>query len=176
MNAVVANPVLPAASSRSRGPRKLNAAAFGLALGLSAIGACSTKPQEIGRSGILGRYELGTLSAQIGPEIGVLPAAAATEVTLEDRGYVLLSRSLTTDNAELVARKADAIVFDKVSVSIYLTATGTGLDIRFGALGDRVPSYALMEAILARLGLVDQQPPASSAPSGSDSGSASTQN
>ncbi len=121
--------------------------------GLAALAAgCRSQPQPIGQTGVQADYGLGTLKAEISPQVSVVAATTAAEIALRQRGYTIESRVGTHDEGLVVARRARAALWESVRVSTYLTPSGTGLSVWVTPVGEEVTSRVVMEAILARLG------------------------
>jgi hypothetical protein len=130
---------------------------FALALAaLPSLAACATRSDRHGDDrSIRAVYTFGTLSCELPSTVPVLTAAAAAETTLRRRGYVITESGGTSDQARIVARIGGRDHGDDETTIIQsrVSRTGTMLTIHSGPLGDEVASRAILDGVLASLGL-----------------------
>jgi hypothetical protein len=124
-----------------------------LAIALTALlPACSARVGLAGHGSTLASYSMGTLKAEVGPEVPILTAAVAAEQTLRARGYTVTQTETTDDRATVTAKWSNAGYFDKAVIDSWITTTGTALAVRLEPFGDEPTSYAIMDDLLTRLG------------------------
>jgi hypothetical protein len=150
-----ARPTPAASRPRTRIARAIAPAA--LLTAALVFGGCRATPVAAGGSGggerTSASFRLRTLRADLPPGVRVPAVAAAAEDALRDRGYAVTSSRVTEDSAHLSAAPPDADLFESVDVSARQTAGGTRVSVVCEPLGNRNRSSAILDAILARLGM-----------------------
>ena len=143
--------------ARRRSPCQALAQAALLTASLAFAG-CRATPVPSGGAGRDGQrtsasFRLRTLRADLPPSVRVPAIAAAAEDALRDRGYAVTSSRVTADSASISAEAPDAGLFESIEVSARQSARGTRVTVVCEPLGNRTLSSAVLDAILARLGL-----------------------
>lgn len=83
-----------------------------------------------------------------------VPAAIkAGEAALYGRGYTIRKSEATEDSGRVVGLPPHAGMLDEVVIWSYLTARGTKIKIRVKPLGSENKSRAILDDMLARLGV-----------------------
>lgn len=127
---------------------------FSLTLALFALPACTgPEVQSQGVSRTDASYSITTLTATLPEWVTPQAVAAAAEQTMRDRGYAVTSSVATTDSARVVGREPNAGAFKKFVVKGTWTRTGSKVTVSYEPIGDQVRSRALLDGVLARLGL-----------------------
>ncbi len=114
---------------------------------------CATEPRLQGRSEIVASHQGRTLTAELPDRVRVPGALAAAAAALADRGYAIEHRRMTTDAGQIVARRPSAPAPERVIVRSRLTSRAVGVSITLEPLGDEVAARAILDDVLARLGL-----------------------
>lgn len=124
-----------------------------LTLALS-LGACAGPQVESqGSSRTAAAYSINTLTASLPEWVTPQAVAAAAEQTMRDRGYAVTSSVATTDSARVVGREPNAGAFKKFIVKGEWTRNGSKVTVSYEPFGDQVRSRAILDGVLARLGL-----------------------
>ncbi len=116
------------------------------------LGGCAPTNRTQTRSGLTARYGFRTLSTHLEPAVSVLTTVAAAEQALRARGYAIDRSEITGDEAVVVARPPRGGHYDRAVVESRVTKTGTCLAVRIEPFGNEAASYAIMDAVLLRLG------------------------
>jgi hypothetical protein len=123
-----------------------------LVMVLSA-GGCSPSLKSQGRTGITAAYRFGELRADLPDRVRVEAVLAAAESALISRGYSIRERAGTADEGRVVAEGPTQRGVSAVRVSAYVTGVGTRVAVFVGPLGDEDASRAILDAVLARMGV-----------------------
>ncbi|MFO7253456.1 MAG: hypothetical protein DIU60_022155 [Actinomycetes bacterium] len=118
----------------------------------SILGGCAPANRTQTRSGLTARYGFRTLSTHLEPAVSVLTTVAAAEQALRARGYAIDRSEVTGDEAVIVARPPRGGSYDRAVIESRVTKTGTCLAVRIEPFGNEAASYAIMDAVLLRLG------------------------
>lgn len=122
-------------------------------LGAALLAGCATQPRLQGHSETLATHSGRTLEAELPDRVRVPGALAAAAAALADRGYAIESRQMSTDSGRIVARRPSAPAVERVVVRSRLTARAVGVWITLEPFGDEVAARAILDDVLARLGL-----------------------
>lgn len=144
--------------SDARTQRVIRARSIAVALGASALmgalGACATtEVQTQGDSRTQASYTLPKLTASLPEWVTPRAVAAAAEQTLRDRGYSVLSSAATTDSVKVVAKAPGTGPLKKHVVRASWNRSGSTVTVKSEPFGDETRSRAILDGILARLGL-----------------------
>lgn len=138
-------------------PRSTHApfiAIFIIAAATTAPVGCTARARVESRPGITATYAFRTLHTELEPTVSVLTAIAAAEQALRARGYSI-TKSVSCEDKGLVVAKppgASSRDLNKAVVESRVTKTGTSIQVRVEPFGDEAASYAIMDALLARIG------------------------
>lgn len=156
-----ARPRLNAPSAELRTPpalrtssARLSTLACTAAAALLVVPSCATEQVETqGASRTSASYTLPKLSTSLPEWVTPRAVAAAAEQTLRDRGYAVTSSTATTDRIKVVARAPNTGPLKRYVVKGEWTRNGSSVSVKCDPLGDEVRSRAILDGILARLGL-----------------------
>jgi hypothetical protein len=98
-------------------------------------------------------YRYRRLSADLPASARVPAVVAAAEATLRGRGYTVTAAGTTEDNGHVDATPAQAGAFESVRVGVRQSSAGTRIEILVEPAGDQVRSRAILDSILATLGI-----------------------
>lgn len=125
-----------------------------LALSTSALASCtSAEVQKQGSHQTEASYALRSLTAALPEWVTPQAVAAAAEQTFRDRGYAVTSAVSTTDSVRVVAREPNTSSLKKIVVTATWHGGGSSVSVTSMPLGDQVRSRAILDGVLARLGL-----------------------
>lgn len=128
-------------------------AAAGLVAAMLAGPGCAThRVRQRADEGITASYAFRTLYTELEPTVSVPTATAAAEQALRARGYAIAESATNEDRGVVVAKHAGAREFEKTVVESRVTKTGTSIAVRVEPFGDEAASYAIMDALLSRIG------------------------
>ncbi len=128
-------------------------AAFSLMFLAAALG-CETTTARQGSTQILAGYNIGTLEADLPDQTRPQAVIAAGEAALRHRGYSVTSNTSTADRGSVEAKPPHAGLFDGTTeVWARLGSYGTRVGVKVGLAGNETESRAILDDILARLGL-----------------------
>lgn len=134
-------------------PRTLLAALACAPFFLFFPGCAKPVPTSHGASGINATYAGRVLRADLPSGTRVPSVAAAAENAMRDRGYTIVRSETTEDNALIVGRPPRYSTGMEMVVTIATRGEGAEITLRYGTFGERSTSAAMLDAILARLGL-----------------------
>lgn len=127
-------------------------AAITAAAGL--LPACKARSAYQGADrSIVAAYRVRKLRTELPPTVRVQAVILAADAALRDRGYAVTSSRATEDAGHVEAEPRDAGSFDSVEVTARVIPAGTRIEIRVNPWGDEAKSRAILDGILARLGL-----------------------
>jgi hypothetical protein len=120
-------------------------------LGVAALLAtgCAARPRG---NGITASYCFRTLYTELEPTVSVVTATTAAEQALRARGYSIAASSTSEDRGVVIGKHSGAREFEKAVVESRVTKTGTSIAVRLEPFGDEAASYAIMDALLSRIG------------------------
>lgn len=115
---------------------------------------CETTTARQGSSQILAGYNIGTLEADLPEQTRPQAVIAAGEAALRHRGYSVTSNTSTADRGSVEAKPPHGGFFDGTTeVWARLGSYGTRVGVKVGLAGNETESRAILDEILARLGL-----------------------
>ncbi len=121
---------------------------------MGSLGACATtEVQTQGDSRTQASYTLPKLSASLPEWVTPRAVAAAAEQTLRDRGYAVTSSSVTTDSVKVIAKEPNTGPLKRHVVKASWNRSGSTISVKSDPFGDETRSRAILDGILARLGL-----------------------
>lgn len=97
-------------------------------------------------------WAVGTLLAELPPEIPVQTAGSAAEQVLRNRGYTITSRGRTGDGVELIGEGPTIGSLPNVMIRITPSGGGALMAIKVGLIGEETVSRVLLEDVLRVLG------------------------
>lgn len=119
-----------------------------------ASGGCHGVVGPQGRGGqVEGTYYGGTLWADVPASVRVRGIVAAADQGLRDRGYAVKRVAATDEAGKVTAEPPRAGLLESVEVSVRRTADATRIGVVVKPMGDQDRSRAIMDAVLARLGM-----------------------
>lgn len=133
--------------------RQLAALALVSALALTG---CQTSERYQGESRTVAAWRGRTLSAELPDAVTVPGAHYAAVEALQARGYAIEADEATRDRGFVSARAPDGTPlggYRRVVVRTRLTPAAVGLGITLEPAGDEVAARAILDDVLARLGL-----------------------
>lgn len=113
----------------------------------------SAEVQKQGTHQTEASYALRSLTAALPEWVTPQAVAAAAEQTFRDRGYAVTSAVSTTDSVRVVAREPNTGSLKKIVVSATWHGGGSSVSVTSMPLGDQLRSRAILDGVLARLGL-----------------------
>lgn len=113
----------------------------------------SAEVQKQGTHQTEASYALRSLTAALPEWVTPQAVAAAAEQTFRDRGYTVASAVTTTDSVRVVAREPNSGSLKKLVVTATWHGAGSSVSVTSKPLGDQVRSRAILDGVLARLGL-----------------------
>ncbi len=117
-----------------------------------ALTGCVASTGPVGDSGQIASYSLGTLTMDLEGRVEPAVAAAAAEASLRDLGLTITRREVTGEGAVVTARRPDARVIESTTVRARPSGARTHVTVSVAPLGDETLSYALLDAMMVRLG------------------------
>lgn len=115
---------------------------------------CETTTSRQGESRILAGYNFATVEADLPDRARPQAVVAAGEAALRHRGYSVSSSQSTADSGSVEGKPPHGGFFaGSTEVWVRLGAYGTRVGVKVGLLGDEVESRAILDDMLARLGL-----------------------
>ena len=127
-------------------------AAAAAATSLSTAGCAAHRVRQRADEGVTASYAFRTLYTELEPTVSVPTATAAAEQALRARGYAIARTATSEDRGVVVAKHSGAREFEKTVVESRVTRTGTSIAVRIEPFGDEAASYAIMDALLSRIG------------------------
>ncbi len=125
-------------------------------LGVNVLGVvgCETTTARQGSTQVLAGYNLGTLEADLPDQARPQAVVAAGEAALRHRGYSITSNTSTADRGSVKAKPPHGGFFDgSTEVWARLGSYGTRVGVKVGLAGNETESRAILDDVLARLGL-----------------------
>lgn len=119
-----------------------------------SLPACKARPAYQGADrSIVAAYRIRKLRTELPPSVRVQAVVLAADAALRDRGYAVTSSRATEESGHIEAEPRGAGDFESVEVTARVIASGTRIEIRINPWGDEPKSRAILDGILARLGL-----------------------
>lgn len=135
-------------------PARAVALSLALVGSTATIVACQTATARQGSSRVLAAYRFGTLEADLPDRTRPQAVLSAAEDALRHRGYAVRASRSTADEGKVDAAAPSGSVFEGgASVTAHIGTYGTRVGVHVGTLGDENESRAILDDILARLGL-----------------------
>jgi len=123
------------------------------ALVVAGMSGCRATPAyQGGQRSVLATYRFRRLTADLPPTVRVQAVVAAARQALAHRGYAV-TPGTTEDSGRVLATAPSAGMLESVEVSARIVPDGTRVEIIIDPLGNQVESRAILDAILARLGM-----------------------
>ncbi len=125
-----------------------------MAMAALILGGCQTPPKAEGQSGVMATYSMSTLRADLPHEtVPVQSVIAAAQQAMMDRGYTVEEATGTESSGRAIGWPPRYSGWPRMVVEAKAVGDTTRVTVAYEPFGDEALSRALLERILANLGL-----------------------